>query len=45
MSRLLVRRGGESWEIAFQGEALLSEVLRRADLSPAQPCGGRGVCG
>ena len=45
MSRLLVRRGGKSWEIAFQGEALLSEVLRRADLSPAQPCGGRGVCG
>lgn len=45
MSRLTIRRGAEESGVSFTGTPLLSEVLLQAHAAPAQPCGGRGVCG
>ena len=42
---LLVRRGGRSWRLPFEGAPLLSQVLALAGLSLPSPCGGRGSCG
>lgn len=45
MSILTIHQGPQVKQVSFEGPTRLSALLQQADLSPAQPCGGRGVCG
>ncbi|MBR6789788.1 MAG: DUF4445 domain-containing protein, partial [Oscillospiraceae bacterium] len=45
MAELTIRRGGEVRVLPFEGETLLDELLKRAGVDIARPCGGRGSCG
>ena len=45
MPVLTIRRGLTTRTVEFAPGTPLREALAQADCSPAQPCGGRGVCG
>lgn len=45
MSRITVRRGEQVYSLSAGPEETLLEVLRRAELAPEAPCGGKGKCG
>ncbi len=45
MAILTIHRGHQRLSVNFEPPRPLSELLAAADASPAQPCGGRGVCG
>lgn len=45
MYKLTVLQGGLRRECAFEGEALLGDVLAENGYEIARPCGGRGSCG
>ena len=45
MYKLTILQGGRRQELSFDGDARLADVLAANDILPAQPCGGRGVCG
>ncbi len=45
MGVLKIRQGGRCICAEFKGAPLLSEILIRAGVSFAHPCGGRGACG
>ena len=45
MPTLTIHRGTLTMRFPFDPPEKLSALLDRAGLTPAQPCGGRGVCG
>ena len=45
MPTLTIYQGARTVTVAFDAPQPLSALLARAELSLAQPCGGRGVCG
>lgn len=45
MSILTIHQGPQVKHVVFDRPTLLSALLQQADLSLAQPCGGRGACG
>ena len=45
MPKLTVRRGSAIWNLHFDGNPRLTEVLLSNHLPIARPCGGRGICG
>lgn len=45
MYKLKVCRGKREWELEFEGETRLAELLADAGIALAKPCGGRGSCG
>lgn len=45
MAELTIRRGEEIFRLEFEGAVLLDELLKRAGVGIARPCGGRGSCG
>lgn len=45
MPTLTIHQGARTLTVAFDAPQRLSALLARAELSLAQPCGGRGVCG
>ena len=45
MPKLTVRRGSAIWNLHFDGNPRLTEVLLSNHMPIARPCGGRGICG
>ncbi|MBE5770627.1 MAG: DUF4445 domain-containing protein [Clostridiales bacterium] len=45
MAVLTIRQGYKISQISFEAPRPLAELLASAGVSPAHPCGGRGVCG
>ena len=45
MADLTVWHQGQATQLSFESPQPLRQVLEKAGLSPAHPCGGRGVCG
>lgn len=45
MYKLTVFQGQHKWELEFEGETRLAELLADAGIAIAKPCGGRGSCG
>lgn len=45
MPVLTIHRGPQVFTVEFAGPQRLAQLLAQAGQTPAQPCGGRGVCG